>query len=128
MYAIEGRRVAGPASSALTRYTTTFDGQDRLEVRIPNLGYSLVGSNVQPAGNGSPRFRLDFRARRNVDYEVQFRESLDKDPTTVPFSATADGAIENTVFTSASDTNASLFVERNSPLGIYVVAVRVTEI
>jgi len=128
MYAIDGRRVSGPASSALTRYPATYDGQDLLEVRIPNLGYSLVGSNVQPAGNVSPRFRLDFRARRNVEYEVQFRESLDKDPTVIPFSTTADGAVESTVFIPASDTNASLFVERNSPMGIYVVAVRVTEI
>ena len=60
VYAIDGKRVSGPASSALTRYTVTFDGQNELEVRIPNLGYSIVGSTVQPAGNGSPRFRLDF--------------------------------------------------------------------
>jgi Rieske Fe-S protein len=127
-YAIDGKRVSGPAPSSLTRYTVTFDGQNELEVRIPNLGYSIVGSIVQPAGNGSPRFRLDFRARRNVEYEVQFHESLDKDPTAVPFSTTLDGAIGDTVFTVASDSNVSLFVERNSPVGIYEVAVRVTEI
>ena len=128
IYAIDGKRVSGPAPSALTRYTVTFDGQNRIEVQIPNLGYSIVGSNVQPAGNGSPRFRLDFRARRNVEYEVRFRESLDKDQTTVPFSTTADGVVENTVLTVASDSNVSLFVERNSPTGFYEVAVRVTEV
>ena len=128
VYAIDGKRVSGPAPSALTRYTVTFDGQNELVVQIPNLGYSIVGSNVQPAGNGSPRFRLDFRARRNVEYEVQFRDSLDKDPATIPFSTTADGAVENTVLTVASDSNVSLFVERNSPAGFYEVAVRVTEV
>jgi len=72
MFAIDGRRVAGPASGTLARFTVKFDGQERLEVQIPNLGYTVVGSNVQGTGNGSARFRLDFRTFRNVEYEVYF--------------------------------------------------------
>ncbi|MBI4658390.1 MAG: Rieske (2Fe-2S) protein [Verrucomicrobia bacterium] len=128
VYAIDGRRLAGPATGSLSRYTIKFDGRDLLEVQIPSLGYSIIGSNVQGTGGSAPRFRLDFRATRKVEYEIQFRESLDKDPAPIPFSATPDGAADQTVFTSASTANASLYVERKSPAGFYTVAVRITEI
>src|SRR5262249_14020877 len=83
IYSIEGRRISGPAPASLTKYTVSFDGQDTLQVQIPNLGYSVIGSNVQQTGNASARFRLDFRAQRNVDYEVHFRESVDQSPTVI---------------------------------------------
>jgi len=129
-YAIDGKRLSGPAppQSALTRYTVSFDGQDTVQVQIPNLGYSVIGSNVQGVGNGSPRFRLDFRAFRKVDYEVRFRESLDLAPASIPFSTTSNGPADQTVFTSATTTNVSLFVERSSAAGFYTIAILVTEI
>ena len=127
-FGIDGRRLAGPANSSLAKYTITFDGRDKLEVQIPSLGYSVTGSSVQGTGGGDARFRLDFRAFRNVEYEVQFRESLDKDPAPVSFAPTQDGTADQTVFTSAATANVSLFVERKSPAGFYTVALRVNEI
>jgi nitrite reductase/ring-hydroxylating ferredoxin subunit len=128
IFAIDGRRISGQATSALSKYTVNFDGANLLEVQIPSLGYSITGSDVQPAGGGTPRFRLDFRALRKVEYEVLYRESLDKEAAPASFSATADGAADQTTFSSATTANASLFVERKSPAGFYMVAVRVSEI
>lgn len=128
VYAIDGRRVAGLATGSLTKYTVNFKAPDTLEVQISGLGYSVTGSSVQGTGNATPRFRLDFRAIRKVEYEIHFRESLDKDPTPISFSLTADGAADQTVFSSATTANSSLFVERNSAAGFYSVAVRIAEI
>src|SRR5262245_28840747 len=91
IYSIEGRRVSGPAPGSLTKYTVSFDGQNTLQIQIPNLGYSVVGSTVQNPANGSSRFRLDFHALRNVEYEVQFRESTAAGATPISFATTADG-------------------------------------
>jgi nitrite reductase/ring-hydroxylating ferredoxin subunit len=127
IFSIDGRRISGPATAPLTKYTVSFDGRDTLEVQIPNLGYSIVGSNVQEAGNGNARVRLDFRALRNVEYEVQFRKSIEENPTPIAFATTSDGPFEESVFTVTSNRDVSLFVERNSTTGFYVVAVRVSE-
>jgi Rieske Fe-S protein len=127
VFGIDGRRLSGPAPSALQRYTITFDGKDRLEVQIPGLGYTVVGSSVQGAANSSPRFRLDFRTFRSVDYEVQFRASLSAPPVPVPFSTTATGPTDQLVFTPTTNISASLYVDRGTGAGFYTVAIRVTE-
>lgn len=128
VYAIDGRRLVGPASSNLTKYTITFDGKDLLTIQIPNLGYSITSSDVQSSANGTARLRLDFKMFRNVDYEIQFRESLDKDAMSAPFATTQDGAADQNVFTATANGTASLFVDRKSASGFYTVAIRVAEI
>ena len=128
VYGIDGRRLVGPALSALSRFTATFDGTDTLAIQIPGLGYSITAASAQAAGAGTPRFRLDFRALRNVSYEVLFRESLDKEPAPVAFSTTAGGTADQPAFTATANVNTSLFVERTSAAGFYAVAVRLTEI
>jgi nitrite reductase/ring-hydroxylating ferredoxin subunit len=127
-YGIDGKRLVGPAASSLTKYAVTFNGTNLLEVQIPNLGYSVTGTALQDGGNGAARFRLDFRASRNVEYEVRFQESLDKASTRIPFATTPGGAIQETSFQPAANTNASLYVERGSGTGFYTVAIRLTEI
>ena len=125
-YAIDGRRVAGPAPSALTKYAITFDGSDLLEIKIPGLGYAITASPVESTGQGV-RMRLDFRGLRNVDYEVQFRETLDKEAVVIPFSLTMSDPADQTVFTAATTASVSLFVDRKTPSGFYSVAIRLTE-
>jgi len=76
----------------------------------------------------------DLLARRGEDglermgLGVQGRESLDLAPAPIPFSTTPTGLVEETVFTAATTTNVSLFVERNSAAGFYTIAILVTEI
>lgn len=128
IFGIDGRRIFGPANSALTKYTVRFDGKELLEVQIPGLSFAITGSVVPTAGTSTPRFKLDFRAFKNVAYEIQFRESLDKAPTPVPFSTTAAGSVDQTEFTSTTTANVSVFLDRASGMGIYSIALRVTEI
>lgn len=128
VFAIDGRRLSGQASSNLQRYTTTFDGRDRLAIQIPSLGYTVTSSTVHPSGDKAPRLRLEFRTFRNVEYEVLFFESLDKPAVVVPFSTTLDGALDSQVFAATTATTVSLFVERKANSGFYQIAARVTEL
>jgi len=127
VFAIDGRRISGLASTNLATFTATFDGGEILEVKIPSLGYSLTGSVVEGATTGGPRVRLAFRALRNIDYEVRFHRALGEPPVVVPFSTTLDGALDREVLTVTSDSNVNLFVSREFSSGFYVVAVKVSE-
>ena len=127
VFGIDGRRISGQASTRLTAYTVKFHGQDALEIQIPNLSYSVVVSKVPGGGTAGSRLRLDFRTQRNVEYEVHFHESLAQEPTPIFFSRTADGPLDQTVFTATPVTTVSLFVERTATSGFYHVAVRVSE-
>jgi nitrite reductase/ring-hydroxylating ferredoxin subunit len=126
VYAIDGRRLRGQASSALRKYTVRFDGRQLLEVDIPSLGFTVTGSAVQPGG--ADRYRLDFRAQRNVTYEVYLSDSPSKAPALVPFSSTAEGPLEETNYTSAATANRSFYVARSDAPAFYSIAVRLTEI
>ncbi len=127
-YAIDGRRVSGPAPSALAKYAITFDGADFLEIKISGLGYSVAVASVAGEAQSNPRLRLDFRALRNVDYEVRFQEALDKESLAIPFALTPSDPAEQTVFTPSTTANVSLFVESTAAMGLFSIAVRVTEI
>jgi nitrite reductase/ring-hydroxylating ferredoxin subunit len=127
VYGIDGRRISGQALSPLTRYTVNFDGQDRLSIQIPSLGYSVTAATV-PGESADPRVRLDFRALRNVEYEVLRRESLGESFAAVPFSTTVDGSLDQTIFSSTTTRNVSLFVGRDSATAFYVISVRVAEV
>jgi nitrite reductase/ring-hydroxylating ferredoxin subunit len=120
IYAIDGRRLSGPASSPLTRYTATVEGGETLLVQIPNLGYSVTASNVQPGDTG--RLRLSFSALRNVEYEVRFRESWEGPATAIPFATATESALDQNSFTASANGSVSFYVERKSPVGFYLVA------
>lgn len=128
VYGIDGRRISGPTPSALSKYVTAFDGVDLLKIQIPNLGYSVTAVSVQPVAGGAQRFRLSFRSFRNIDYEVQFRESLAADPMVVPFSDSATGPADQMIFTARAGSTSTLYVESSSTAGFYTVAIRLSEI
>lgn len=128
VFAIDGKRVSGPAPSALTKYSVDFVGTDVVEVKIPGLAYALTVASVQPTGPGAKRLELTFRSFRNVEYEVQYRKSFDSAPAAVQFSLTATGATDQTVYTATSATTTRLYVESDSPAGFYTVAIRIAEI
>lgn len=127
VFAIDGRRLSGLATSSLGRYTTTFDGDNTVEIQIPGLGYSVVASNLQEGTGGKTRLKLEFRSFRNTDYEIQFRESLEKEAVIVPFSSTPDGIVDQNAFTAATTANVSLYVDRTASAGFYTVAIRLSE-
>ena len=128
VFGIDGRRISGQATSALTKYAVKFDGTDLLEITIAGLGYSLTATPVEGGAGGTPRLQLGFRSFRNVTYEVKFREHIDKESTPVAFATSATGAVDNMEFTATSATNQTLFVERVSASGFYSVSIKPTEV
>jgi Rieske Fe-S protein len=129
VYGIDGKRISGPTPSGLTKYAVTFDGSDLLKVQVTGLAYSMTVASVEPVAPGSRRLKLTIpRSFRNVDYEVQFRQNLTSAPTAVPFSLTATGPADQTVYTARSTTATNFFVESDSPAGFYTVAIRLSEV
>jgi len=121
---IDGTVAQGPASSPLTRYPTSFDGQNTVCIEIPTLGFNITASSV-PSGTGS-RVLLQFRTFNTVKYEIRRRDSLSDPGTVVPFSTTPDGEATANVLTGKTGT-ASVYVERTSDAGFYTVAIQVEE-
>jgi nitrite reductase/ring-hydroxylating ferredoxin subunit len=123
-YKIDGTVLQGPASLALTRYTTSFDGVNTVCIEIPTLGFNITASSVQ-SGTG-PRVLLQFRTFNTVKYEIRRRDSLSDPGTVVPFSTTPDGPATTNVLTGKTGT-ASVYVDRTAAAGFYAVAIQVTE-
>ena len=132
VYAIDGKRISGPASSGLTKYAgVLFDGVDTVSIQVPGLNYTVTPARAQGVANS--RVQLDFRSFRKVDYEVQFRETLDpaalaKPAPPVSFATSAAGPLDQTVFSAATAANVSLFVEPSTATGFYIVAAKVFEL
>ena len=124
-YAIDGAKLAGPASGGLTQYPITFDGVETLTVEIPNLGYCVNSSLVQNAN--MPRLRLDFPTFENVEYEVKFRQHITSDWTTIPFALSPSGdADQLSIFGDGQP--AAVFVDRTATTGFYSVAIKVIDL
>lgn len=125
LFAIDGRRLSGLASSALTKYRLFFDGVDQLCIEIPGLGFSVTPS-VADSSVG-PRIRLQFATRRNVNYEIHYRKSISETGIVVPFSKTQDGTTTETVLTPTSNGTTTIFVDRPEGSGFYSVSIQTLE-
>lgn len=124
-YAIDGSVLTGPTTSPLTAMDITFDGDNTLVIRVPNLGYSVSGTVV--LGADSPRLRLDFPTYFGVEYEVRFRSGVDAAWTAVPFSTTLDGPLDQQSLLG-DERPASLFVTRTGRAGFYAVAIKILDL
>lgn len=124
-YAIDGKRISGPATGALSKYVVSFDGSDVVSVVIPALSYTVA---IQPLAVSGKRWLLTFRSFRNVEYEVLYRATLDAAPTVVPFALTETDSADLMVFTAKSAANVKLYVESEAPSGYYSVSIRVSEV
>ena len=127
VFAIDGKRLSGPASSALSKYAIRVEGEKILEIDVPNLGFSLSGSVVPPDQAPSPRFRIDFQAFRNVEYAIQVRQSLSDVGLPAKFSETPEGALDQEIYLAKKKSIVSLYVER-ARIGFYSVALHVSEV
>jgi len=125
VYAIDGGKLAGPASGGLTQYPVTFDGVETLTVEIPSLGYCVNSSLVQSAS--TPRFRLGFPTFENVEYEVKFREHIGHDWTVIPFASSLNGAADQHS-TFGDGQPAAVFVDRTTATGFYSVAIKIIDL
>lgn len=124
-YAIDGSVLTGPTTSPLTAMDVTYDGDDTLVIRVPNLGYSVSGTIV--TGAESPKLQLDFPTYFGVEYEVRFRSSVGSPWVTVPFSTTLDGPLDQQSLLG-DERPASVFVARTGRAGFYAVAIKILDL
>lgn len=125
VFAIDGKRLEGPATSALTKYRTSYDGLDQLCIEIPGLGFSVTPSKVNVA-SGS-RVRLQFSGKRNLNYEIRFRSTIGDEDVVVPFSKVPEGPAEETVLSPTSNATVSVYVDAREAGGFFSVWIQVTE-
>lgn len=116
LFGIDGARLGPPATSPLTAYAISFDGNDALAVTVPGLGYSIAQSTVQSNG----RIQLDFPTRQNVNYQIVFRETLEAAGSPVMFATSMSGASNATSLAGTGGTG-SVFVDRATTTGFYTV-------
>ena len=121
-YAIDGKLLRGPAGFPLIRYETKFDGVNNLEIQIPDMAFSVTGATVQ--SGPSRRFKIEFLAFSNLEYEVRFRESFADAWAVIPFSTTPEGAPTQTVL-PGNDDIAVVYLDRTTETGFYIVNLRV---
>jgi Rieske Fe-S protein len=116
----DGTVLNGPAATALTRYTTQYDGADLLTVFIPGLGYSIQNPVVVV---GPPdRFSLSFPTMSGLTYEVHFRAAIDLGPwTRIPFSLNPAGPLVETSL-SGNGSVATVYVEYTGTNGFFAIA------
>ena len=125
VFDIDGKRIGGPALSALTKYRVSFDGVDQLCIEIPSLGFSVTPSKVEsPTGS---RIRLQFAGKRSVNYEVRYRASIQDPDVVVPFSKTQNGPADETVLSPTSNSTVSVFVDAKDSAGFFSVWIQVIE-
>jgi nitrite reductase/ring-hydroxylating ferredoxin subunit len=120
-YAIDGKLLRGPAGFPLAQFQTKFDGVN-LEIEIPDMSFSVTGATVQ--SGPSKRFKIQFLAFMNLQYEVRFRESFADAWAVIPFSTTPDGAAAQTVL-PGNDDFAVVYMDRARDTGFYIVTMRV---
>ncbi|MEO8429791.1 MAG: Rieske (2Fe-2S) protein [Verrucomicrobiota bacterium] len=124
-YAIDGKLLRGPAGFSLQQYETKFDGVDNLEIEIPDMAFSVTGATVQ--SGPSKRFKIEFLAFSNLEYEVRFRESFSDAWAVIPFSTTPDGAPSQAVL-PGNDDIAVVYMDRTTETGFYIVTMRVQSV
>jgi nitrite reductase/ring-hydroxylating ferredoxin subunit len=124
-YGIDGRRISGDAQFPLLRYDVEFDGAGTLTVKIPDLGFAIDGTLAQ--SGAQDRFRLQFLAFPEVEYEVRFHQALGENGIVVPFSTTLDGPANQTVLTGEG-LDVQVFVDRGTNNGFYEVGMKFKEV
>ncbi len=123
-FSIAGERTFGPAQSNLQSYPVTFDGQNRLAIRVPGLAYAV---EVAAAGAAGQRLRLSFPTLFNVRYVVRLRQQLAAAPEAVSFALTPDGGLDQTVLIGDSQP-ASVYVAMTAASGFYTVEIEMLDL
>jgi Rieske Fe-S protein len=123
-YAIDGRRVSGPASFDLLSYPVTFDGSNTLRVELPDFPLFV---SVLRAQAPDARVCLEFHAFAKLEYEVAFRESWAAPWDPVSFSITPDGPADQTVLIG-DDLGVNVYVDSGLQTGFYAVRMRIRSV
>lgn len=124
-FAIDGRRLSGPAPFALDKYPSTLGDDGILRIEIPRLGFTVNGCIEKTASEDV--LKLEFPARRSITYQVVKGNNVDSQWEVVPFSIEAAEAPTRTELVG-DDTFASIYVPQLGGQGFYAVEIKVREI
>lgn len=119
-FRLDGTRITGPSPFGLDRLESEICPDGSLNVLVPRLKFSIT-SKVVDLGVFK-RLKIDFAARRKVDYQVLRKSELNGDWRPVMFSDTEAGPLNKTKLTG-SGLFASVYVEPPSDHGIFAVQI-----
>ncbi|HXG46187.1 MAG TPA: Rieske 2Fe-2S domain-containing protein [Methylomirabilota bacterium] len=130
LYYIDGTLAApaengSPDQPPLRRLDFTYDGADRLVIRVPGLGYTVQGSALETAAG--PRLRLRFDTFPNARYQVHFRPTAAVPWQQVPFALTETGPVDQLELVGNGRPR-SVQVPRTLTKGFYAVAIRLLDL
>lgn len=121
-FAIDGRRLSGPAAAPLRKYETSFDGQDALSILLPDIAFAIDARVVSSTPQG--RLSLEFLAFSNLEYEVAYRPNMEAEWQKVPFSTTESGPA-SLMFLPGTDDFVKVHLDRTTAAGFYQVGIRI---
>ncbi len=124
-FAIDGRRLTGPAPFALDKYPSTLGDDGILRIEIPRLGFTVNGCIEKTSSDDL--LKLEFPARRSVTYQVIKGSNLDSQWEQVPFSVEASNT-PSQMELIGDDSFASIYVPQLGSQGFYAVEVKVQEL
>ncbi len=123
-YSPSGSVISPPPPAALTSYATTFKDSPapgKLEIKIPNLGYTTAGALVPTAGG--KQFRLVFPTVSTWKYEVRFFSAIGGAGTVVPF-ATTQGTTPSLTVLTGDGTTKTVFVGATVAVGFFSIVTK----
>ena len=124
-FALDGRRLSGPAPFGLDRYELRLIEDQFLEIQVPRLGFTVNGCLEHWAAGTS--LKLEFPARQSVSYEVVRKTNVDSEWQTIPFATEAAAIADQTEY-SGSNNIAALYVSTEGDQGFYGVRVRIQDL
>lgn len=124
-FALDGRRMSGPAPFDLDRYSSKVINDEYLEIQVPRLGFNVNGC-LEKTGSSS-RLKLEFPARRSITYHVIKRDRIEALWEPAPFSLSATGGFDQTELVG-SDAITSIYVPSTMDQGFYAIEVKATEV
>lgn len=119
-FAVDGRRISGPARDPLKPYEFQYDGADTLSIVLPDMAFAV---EARAAAAAQSRLELEVLGFLNLEYEVFFKPRLDAVWERIAFALTPGGALSQTSF-KGNDDYLKVYVENTSGSGLYQVAAK----
>ncbi|MDP6794568.1 MAG: Rieske (2Fe-2S) protein [Verrucomicrobiota bacterium] len=114
-----GKVVKGPARSSLKSYSAAYNGHDAVNVKFPNIGYSVATELVE-AGAGE-RMKLEFETLTGMEYSVQVRGTVNGVSSALAkFALTPAGSLTKTSL-SGNGKIVSLYIAPNQNAGFITI-------
>lgn len=126
-FALDGRRLAGPANASLLSYPIAFDPPDALRIEIPDWAFDVRISRPLETENLAGRVRLEFRSNTQIEYEILFRSRADEAWRPATFARAPAAPLDQQVFAGEDDLS-WVYVDATGASGFYAVALRLRQV